>query len=61
MTHTIEIKVSAEYQHSKEKEESSVKITGNGDIDHMLDAFKASLVAAGFSIDFAKNLTIKEE
>lgn len=60
MTHTIEIKVSAEYQHSKDKEESIVKITGDGGIEHMLDAFKASLVAAGFSIEFARHLSIKE-
>ena len=55
MTHKVEITISGNYPHGN-KEHASVSITGDGSLDHMLEAFKASLIAAGFSIHVAKAL-----
>ena len=55
MTHTVTIIVSGNYPHGQ-KQHSQVTLSGDGGLDHMIEAFKASLIAAGFSIDTAKKL-----
>jgi hypothetical protein len=59
-THTVSITVSGNYAHGP-KTHSSVIVSGDGGIDHMLDAFKAILVASGYSADTANRLGISEE
>lgn len=55
LTHKIEITISGNYQHGS-KQHASVSISGDGGLDHMIEAFKAALIAAGFSMDTAKKL-----
>ncbi len=55
LTHTITIAVTGNYPHGQ-KQHSSVTVSGDGSLDHMLDAFKAALVAAGFSPETAAKL-----
>ena len=55
LTHTVTITVTGKYPHGS-REHCSVTIAGNGDLDHMIEAFKASLVAAGFSMATAAKL-----
>ena len=55
MTHTVTITVSGNYPHGQ-KQHASVTINGDGGLDHMIEAFKAALVAAGFALDTAKKL-----
>lgn len=55
MTHTVRIEVKGNYPHGQ-KQHAVIEINGDGGLDHMLEAFKCSLVAAGFSIDTAKKL-----
>lgn len=55
LSHTITITVSGNYPHG-EKPHASVTVRGNGDLDHMFEAFKAALVAAGFALETAKKL-----
>jgi hypothetical protein len=52
LTHKVEITISGNYPHGT-KQHSSVSISGDGGLDHMIEAFKAALIAAGFSIDTA--------
>lgn len=54
-THKIEITISGNYQHGS-KQHAMVSLSGDGGLDHMIEAFKAALVAAGFSMDTAKKL-----
>lgn len=55
LTHTVEIIITGNYPHGQ-KQHASVKMRGNGDLDHMTEAFKAALVAAGFSLEVAAKL-----
>jgi len=55
LTHKIEITISGSYTHGA-KEHSRVVMAGDGGLEHMIDAFKASLVAAGFSLETARKL-----
>lgn len=55
MTHTVTITVAGNYPHGQ-KQHSQVTLSGDGGLDHMIEAFKASLIAAGFALDTAKKL-----
>lgn len=55
LTHTVTITVTGKYPHGS-REHCSVTLAGGGDLDHMIEAFKASLVAAGFSTETAAKL-----
>ena len=55
LTHTVTITVTGNYPHGS-KQQASVSMSGDGGLDHMLDAFRAALVAAGFSTDTAAKL-----
>lgn len=55
LTHKVEISISGNYPHGA-KQHAFVSISGDGGLDHMIDAFKAALIAAGFSMDTAKKL-----
>ena len=59
MTHTVTITVTGNYQHGA-KQHASVSMSGDGGLDHMIEAFKASLVAAGFSVETAAKLDALE-
>ncbi len=59
-THTVTITVTGRYHHG-EAQHASVTIAGDGGIDHMIDAFKAALVAAGFAPDTAGRLEVRDE
>jgi len=59
-THTVKIEVVGMYQHGA-KTHASVSVTGDGSIDHMIDTFRAALVAAGFSSDTASRLDLIEQ
>ena len=58
-THTVTITVEHRSHHSGPGS-ASVTITGDGSIEHMLDAFQAALVAAGFAPDTAARLRLSE-
>lgn len=60
LTHTITITISGNYPQGT-KQHASVSIIGTGDLEHMLDAFKTALVAAGFSANTATKLGLVEE
>ena len=55
LTHKVEITISGNYPHGA-KQHASVSISGDGGLDHMIEAFKTALIAAGFAIDTAKKL-----
>lgn len=54
-THKVEITVSGNYTHGQ-KQHAMVSIGGNGDLNHMIESFKAALIAAGFAMDTAAKL-----
>jgi len=55
MTHKIEITITGNYPHGS-KQHASISISGDGGLDHMIESFKAALIAAGFSMETAKKL-----
>lgn len=55
LTHKVEITIIGNYLHGA-RQHASVSISGDGSIDHMIEAFKAALVAAGFAMDTARKL-----
>ena len=59
LTHTVTITVTGKYPHGS-REHCSVTLAGDGDLHHMIEAFKASLVAAGFSMETAAKLDALE-
>ena len=54
-THKVDITISGNYTHGT-RQHASVSIIGDGGLYHMIEAFKAALIAAGFSTDTAKKL-----
>ncbi len=60
LTHRVVIEVYADYP-SGEKLQSIVTVCGDGGLDHMLDSFRASLVASSFSAGIASQLVIADE
>ena len=59
LTHTIEITIRGNYPHGV-KQHSSVSISGDGGIDHMIDAFKAALIAAGFTAKTVQRIFVED-
>lgn len=57
LTHTVTIAVSGNYPHGA-KAHASVTLSGDGGLDHMIEAFKTALVAAGFSLAVAARLDV---
>lgn len=55
LTHSVEITITGNYQHGQ-KQYVKVQMAGDGSLDHMIEAFKSSLVAAGFSLKTAASL-----
>ena len=55
LTHKVEITISGIYPQGT-KQYASVALCGDGGLDHMIEAFKAALIAAGFAMDTAKKL-----
>lgn len=55
LTHKVEITISGNYPHGA-RQHASVSVSGDGGLDHMIEAFKAALIAAGFAMDTAKKL-----
>ena len=58
LTHTIEISVYGNYPAGK-KLQATVTMAGAGDMEHMLDAFKAALLASGFTTKVVADLDAK--
>lgn len=56
LTHTVTITVTGNYPHGS-KQHASVTMAGDGGLDHMLDIFRAALVAAGFSTRTAESVS----
>ena len=54
-SHTVTVTVTGNYTHG-ESQHATVTVSGDGGIEHMLDAFKSALVASGFALDTAKRL-----
>jgi len=62
MTHTISIRTDYKYLHGDpDKRTSIVTIDGDGDLDHYIETFRTALVAAGFAMETAARLDIKDE
>lgn len=55
MAHSIEITITGNYPHGQ-KQHAKVAIAGDGGLDHMIESFKAALVAAGFSLETAASI-----
>ena len=55
LTHKVEITITGNYPHGS-KQHATVSIAGDGGIEHMLEAFRAALVAAGFALETAKKI-----
>lgn len=55
LTHKIEITISGVYQ-SGERKHANICLYGDGNLDHMIEAFKMALIAGGFSLETAKKL-----
>lgn len=55
LTHSVEITITGNYPHGQ-KQHARVQMSGDGGLDHMIEAFKAALVAAGFSLQTASSL-----
>lgn len=60
-THILTITMTGIYAHGKEHEHATVKIAGDGSLDHAVDAFRAALVAMGFSAGVAERLDVRED
>jgi hypothetical protein len=54
-THKITFAIVGKYPHGA-TQDVSVAISGNGDLGHMVEAFKTALVASGYSLDTAAKL-----
>ena len=62
MSHTISIVTEFKYWHSDPKSHMySIEVSGDGDIDHYLQAFRTALLAAGFTTDLIDRLVIQEK
>lgn len=59
LTHTVTVSIIGRYPHG-ERQHAEVMVAGSGDLAHMLDTFRAALVAAGFTAETASCLTIEE-
>lgn len=59
LTHTVSISVDGRYAHGQQQH-CAVTISGDGSLDHMLEAFTAALVAAGFAAETAAKLRCEE-
>lgn len=61
MTHTISVVTEFKYLHADPKSLMySVEVSGDGDIDHYLQAFRTALLAAGFTMELVDRLIIQE-
>ena len=59
LTHSVTVTVNGKYLHG-EKQHASVTMSGDGGLEHMLAAFRAALVAVGFSTGKAADLQFRE-
>ena len=59
-THTITVAVDGRYPHGG-TQRATVVVAGDGGLDHMLDTFRAALMAAGYSARIAESLDVREE
>jgi hypothetical protein len=57
-THSVTVIVCGNYPHGQ-KQHAKVEIAGDGSLDHVIDAFRAALVAAGFSVGVAQQLDMQ--
>ena len=55
LTHKVEITITGNYPHGQ-KQHARVEIAGDGGLDHMIEAYKSALVAAGFALETAAAL-----
>ena len=55
LTHKVDITISGVYP-SGEKKHANICLYGDGNLDHMIEAFKMALIAGGFSLETAKKL-----
>ncbi len=60
LTHSVTVTINGKYPHG-ERQHASVTMAGDGNIEHMLDVFRAALIAAGFSALCASRLDFKED
>lgn len=58
LTHKIEITITGNYPHGQ-KQHATVSVSGDGSIEHMLDTFRAAMVAGGYSTEMAQRLKIE--
>lgn len=61
LTHTVTVTVTGKYPHGQQQVHASVTVAGDGSLDHMIDAFQAALVAAGFATDTAGRIGVRDE
>ena len=54
-SHKVTVSVVGSYSHGP-RQRVEVSIAGDGSLDHMIEVFRAALVAAGFSAETAAQL-----
>lgn len=54
-THAVTVTVHGKYPHG-EQQHASVMVVGDGGLGHMVETFRAALVAAGFDAETAAKL-----
>lgn len=60
-THIITVHTDYKYLHGEPQQQAHhIVVRGDGDLDHYLHAFRTALVAAGFDLETAARLDIKD-
>lgn len=54
-THVVTITIDAKYVHGS-NQHISLQIGGDGGIEHMIEVFKVTLLAAGFGLETVKRM-----
>lgn len=54
-SHEVAIRISGKYP-AGTKQHAMIVLAGDGGLEHMIEAFKTALLAAGFSMDTVKKL-----
>lgn len=59
--HCIRVLYEAHYPHATGKHTAEVLARGDGSPEHWLHTFRAALVAAGYSVETAKRLELRDD
>lgn len=60
-SHCVRVLYEAQYPHATGKHTAEVLARGDGTLQHWVKTFQAALVAAGFALETAKRLELRDE